>query len=134
MINTDVNNLLKKAEEFHGHLGPFLVLGVRMGLFAMKELGCDGWGKELSASVHLPLKTPFTCIVDGIQVATGCTLGKMNIVLRESTPENVWAEFASKKGSLKIRLLVNYHELTGEFPLPAKNLLAKLDRELFTML
>ena len=29
---------VKTAADFHGHLGPFLVLGVRMGLIGLREL------------------------------------------------------------------------------------------------
>jgi hypothetical protein len=31
-------NDLKKAEEFHGHLGPYLALGLLMGELALKKL------------------------------------------------------------------------------------------------
>jgi formylmethanofuran dehydrogenase subunit E len=33
--------ILKKAEEFHGRLEPFLTLGVRMGLIGVRELGAQ---------------------------------------------------------------------------------------------
>lgn len=38
MINTDLTKLIEKAADFHGHLGPFLVIGVKMGKFAKTNL------------------------------------------------------------------------------------------------
>ncbi|MCX8067174.1 MAG: FmdE family protein, partial [Anaerolineae bacterium] len=35
----DIHSLLLKAGELHGHLCPFLALGVRAGLIAMQALG-----------------------------------------------------------------------------------------------
>lgn len=34
----ELDVILKRAAEFHGHLGPFLVIGVRMGLIGLREL------------------------------------------------------------------------------------------------
>lgn len=69
---------LAAAARFHGHLGPWLVLGLRAGIRA-RRLG----GSPLSrrAVVWCPAKTPYSCFIDGIQFAAGCTLGKANIRL-----------------------------------------------------
>ena len=63
---------------FHGHLGPYLVLGYRMGRMALTELDSPGhFG--LSVVVHSVLEPPKSCLIDGIQLGSGCTLGKRNI-------------------------------------------------------
>ncbi len=63
---------------FHGHLGPYLVLGYRMGKMALSELDSPGhFG--LSVVVHSVLEPPKSCLIDGIQLGSGCTLGKRNI-------------------------------------------------------
>jgi len=63
---------------FHGHLGPYVVIGYRMGRLALEELGSEGhFG--LSAEVHSPLEPPRSCLIDGVQIGSGCTLGKRNI-------------------------------------------------------
>ncbi|WP_440059466.1 FmdE family protein [Thermogladius sp. 4427co] len=36
--------LLKKAEEFHGYICPFLVLGLRASVIALNRLGMGGRG------------------------------------------------------------------------------------------
>jgi len=72
--------LLDRLRDFHGHLGPFAMLGYRAGLVAVRELELPThFG--LSAVVHSPDHTPPSCFVDGVQYGTGCTLGKRNIEL-----------------------------------------------------
>ncbi len=74
--------LLKKAVEFHGHLGPFLVLGLRMGLAGLRELKAKRGEKKLRVTAMLKYSVPFSCAVDGLQVATKCTLGNRKLRLR----------------------------------------------------
>ena len=69
--------LLAAAARFHGHLGPWLVLGLKAGGYARKKLAASPF--ELSARVFCPADTPYTCFVDGVQFSSGCTMGKGNI-------------------------------------------------------
>jgi formylmethanofuran dehydrogenase subunit E len=62
---------------FHGHLGPFIVLGYRIGKYAKEQFCNDPF--KLSASIYCAGKPPESCIVDGVQLGSGCTLGKRNI-------------------------------------------------------
>jgi len=71
---------LEKAKEFHGHLGPFLVLGLRLGEKALAKLGGEKYF-GLKATVFSPTEPPERCLVDGVQLSTGCTFGKGNIEL-----------------------------------------------------
>jgi len=73
--------LMDEAVRFHGHLGPFLVLGLKAGLFANEVLGRDPF--KTRAVVETDLVPPCSCFVDGVQVATGCTMGKGNIKLKK---------------------------------------------------
>jgi len=67
---------------FHGHLGPYVVLGYRMGKLALETANSEGhFG--ISAVVHSPLQPPPSCLIDGLQIGSGCTLGKRNIEVRE---------------------------------------------------
>jgi len=78
MSNSRKRDFLKKAVDFHGHLGPYLILGVLMGDFALKKLAAKRhFGIE--AIVSGALKRPKSCLIDGIQLSTGCTYGKGNI-------------------------------------------------------
>ena len=38
VININLKKLIEKAADFHGHLGPFLVIGVKMGILAKTNL------------------------------------------------------------------------------------------------
>jgi formylmethanofuran dehydrogenase subunit E len=110
----DWQGLVKRAEEFHGHGGPFLLLGLRIGILAVEKLG-DGYGKKLKAEVHCPLKTPYSCMIDGIQISTGCTRGKRNI--DEVEDKNFFVVFSSENKSIKIMVHpgVNLDDFIGSW-------------------
>lgn len=91
---------MKGAVEFHGHLGPFLVLGVRAGLLANSSLGKDCF--KMKAVVTTVPHPPNSCFVDGIQFTTGCTMGKRNIVLHKGNETSV----LFTKESMRLRLKV----------------------------
>jgi inosine-uridine nucleoside N-ribohydrolase len=66
---------------FHGHLGPYVVIGYRMGRLALEATGSEGhFG--ISAVVYSVLEPPRSCLIDGVQLGAGCTLGKRNIEAR----------------------------------------------------
>lgn len=75
--------LVEKATEFHGHLGPFLAIGVRMGLIGLERLG-NPKSNSLVITASLPLNVPFSCIIDGLQVSTNCTVGNQKLSLEDS--------------------------------------------------
>ncbi|MBN1756015.1 formylmethanofuran dehydrogenase subunit E family protein [bacterium] len=86
----------EEAVKFHGHSGPFLAMGYRIGLHVVSELKPEGF-KGLNCRVNLPLQTPYTCVVDGIQCSSSCTLGKVNIEL-ESAPRGIRIVFKIPSG------------------------------------
>lgn len=69
---------LEFAKAFHGHLGPNLVIGMKMGEFAVRELQARRYF-GIKAQVSCALEPPGSCIIDGIQVGAGCTMGKANV-------------------------------------------------------
>lgn len=79
--DADVRELFALGVRFHGHPGPFLALGIRMGLLALRLLGSKGY-QGITAEVETGTKPPLSCLVDGVQVSTGCTAGKGNLVIR----------------------------------------------------
>lgn len=98
----DAKAVLDRISEFHGHLGPFVVVGFRMGEAANEALGADPFGK--TALVLTGGKTPRSCVVDGVQLSSGCTLGKGEIAIVDQG--EVAAVFFSKtsRRSLKVKL------------------------------
>ena len=80
----DMDKLLKVATSFHGHFGPFLTLGVRMGLVGLRELRAKEGDAQLRVTAMLEYSLPFSCMLDGIQTATKCTVGNKRLLWKES--------------------------------------------------
>jgi len=76
-VNLSTGDLLRA---FHGHLGPYVVLGYRMGRLALEKTNCDGYF-DVSVEIHSILEPPVSCLIDGVQLGSGCTMGKRNITL-----------------------------------------------------
>ncbi len=74
-----LDEILKNIEQFHGHLGPYAVIGYRMGRIANEKLGKDPFSKK--AHVWTSDIPPMSCVIDGIQMSSGCTVGKGNLTL-----------------------------------------------------
>lgn len=86
---------LAKAAEFHTHLGPFLVVGLRMGQIVTREFGSAPFSVRIRA--HTGRVPPYSCLVDGIQVSTQCTIGNGGLAVTDSRDMSIEAE---KDGSL----------------------------------
>lgn len=58
----------------HGGFGSFIALGIRIGLDARKRLGAGP--RELDVTYQDGPKSPCSCVVDGIMIATVATPGQ----------------------------------------------------------
>ena len=85
---------LNTAREFHGHLGPWLVLGLLMGEYGVKKIGAKKYF-GLNVGVSGLNSKPRTCLIDGLQLSTGCTLGKGNIKLLKT--RGIFVNFSNTK-------------------------------------
>ena len=92
---------LDEAVRFHGHRGPWLVIGYRAGVRAREVLEPET-EHDLFCIVRVPKKTPYTCTVDGVQASAGCTLGKLTISIEDS--ESVEFEFRNRVTGKKLLL------------------------------
>ena len=88
---------LIQLKRFHGHLGPYVAVGYRMGLLARQRLE----GKLIAVS-FTGSKTPLSCIVDGIQFSSTCTMGKGNIMIHDNGEAR--AHFLSDTTLLDVKL------------------------------
>ena len=70
----DLREMLNNASKFHGHICPGLAIGVVASKIAL-ESAKRAEDEELVAIVEND-----ACGVDGIQVLTGCTYGKGNLI------------------------------------------------------
>ena len=72
------------THELHGHMGIFNVLGAKMGLRAREVLKSAREGLQVQSFAGLT--TPLSCFNDGLQVATGATLGRGTIHVDIASP------------------------------------------------
>jgi formylmethanofuran dehydrogenase subunit E len=71
---------LQKAKAFHSHLGPYLVVGLKMGRAVVRHLGDEPF--SMTIEVFTGPHPPLSCVVDGLQLATPCTVGNGQIRIR----------------------------------------------------
>jgi len=72
-----------EIERMHGHVGPWNVLGWRIGKAALRELDTK-WGRhELDIICYVPLWTPYSCMADGLVIGSGNTIGRLDLRLAE---------------------------------------------------
>ncbi|VVB71656.1 FmdE, Molybdenum formylmethanofuran dehydrogenase operon [uncultured archaeon] len=90
---------IEDLASFHGHLGPYIVLGYRIGRYAREHFCSDPF--QMKAKVHCIAVPPQSCMADGIQIGSGCTLGKRNIEIIECT--EILCEFVSGERKLSVR-------------------------------
>ena len=98
--NQDLEGLLNQAETLHGHLCPFVGLGVKAGQYAMAILNRQNTGmEEVVAIVECN-----NCFTDGIQAVTGCTFGNNALIFRDLGKTAVTV--ARREDGQAVRLIV----------------------------
>ena len=118
--------------KFHGHLGPNIVIGYRIGRYIGDNFCGDPF--RLKAKIFCSGTTPESCIADGVQLGAGCTVGKRNIDIIVSDSVKCEFEADSKKITIvpkKVNLPPvdeNYEQAIEKF---AEELFEKDDSELF---
>jgi Formylmethanofuran dehydrogenase subunit E len=72
--------LWKKCAEFHGHVCPGLAIGYRATEIAMEKLG--GNITRAADEEMVCITENDACGADAVQIITGCTFGKGNLIYR----------------------------------------------------
>lgn len=103
------------AFEFHGHRCPFMPIGYRMGRLAMETLGVEREQDHgFFVFPELGEGHPQTCMMDGLQVATGATYGK--VLLAKTFYGKLAATFYHpKKGAVRYALKPEFIDAMGKF-------------------
>lgn len=76
----DLEGLLKKAGELHGHFCPYVALGVRAGYTALKRLGIE---RNLGMEEIIAIVEANNCFSDGIQMTTGCSFANNALIYHD---------------------------------------------------
>jgi formylmethanofuran dehydrogenase subunit E len=131
----ELDEKIKGLIKFHGHLGPYLIIGFKMGELSNELLGQEtgaGSGHLLKkAIVKTGTKPPMSCIIDGIQYSSGCTVGKGNIeIINAQKPE---ATFIINEKKLTISLKFQINTKNRDLEAVSTELLHKSSQELFTI-
>lgn len=93
---------LELAIQFHGHICPGILMGVRAAEFALEKLAVDpDIDEELVAVVETD-----SCGVDAIQSILGCTFGKGNLIFKD-LGKNVYT-IGSREKNRAIRIAQRY--------------------------
>jgi formylmethanofuran dehydrogenase subunit E len=85
---------LEQAGLFHTHVGPYLVIGLRMGRAVTDRLGSKPFSYRIIARTGRT--PPYSCLVDGVQLATPCTTGNGCLDVAEERTMSI--EAAAKDG------------------------------------
>jgi len=94
------------ANEIHGHLGAYILVGTKMGLHARELLNAPR--KEMKVvSEAWGSKYPLSCINDGILAATLCSAA-YDTLLIDKTKSNYAAEFTYEGRTVRLELKENY--------------------------
>lgn len=93
--------LWNKCIEFHGHECPGLAIGYRAVLIAMEKINLT-----FSKDEELVCVTENdACGVDAVQVITGCTMGKGNLIYRDTG--KMAFSFFNRSNGYSIRVIMN---------------------------
>jgi len=98
-MSSNLSTLLQQSAYQHSHLCPRQVLGVRMGLAGLAALGL---GTPVTSKTALVTIETDGCFADGIQVATGATVGHRT--LRVQDLGKIAATFTDLKTGTSLRL------------------------------
>ena len=79
-MTASIHDLLKLSSARHDHLCPRQVLGVRMGLAGLAAIGLEAPMPHKAAQVFIETDG---CFADGIEVATGATVGHRTLRVRD---------------------------------------------------
>jgi pyrimidine-specific ribonucleoside hydrolase len=90
------------TSELHRHLGTYSIVGAKMGLRAREHFNVAL--DELRVESHAGLKPPLSCLNDGLQVATGASLGRGTISVPTNGPPACEAIFRHGERQLRLRL------------------------------
>lgn len=95
---------LNRVALIHGATGPFAVAGYRMGKAALKALNLSRGSFDVEVIHHAPRQVQWSCIIDGLQAATGTSVGKLNLSLVNSSPDKVFSVVRNRRTGQEVKL------------------------------
>ncbi|MBX3394485.1 MAG: DUF4198 domain-containing protein [Phycisphaerae bacterium] len=81
IAESDMAADIRSIVAVHGEIDPWAALGFRMGRRALAELGLPRGSPRLLAVHRTPFEHPYTFIADGVQSATGASIGRLTLLV-----------------------------------------------------
>lgn len=101
--------------EFHGHRCPFMPIGYRMGTLMLKTLNVQkAQDHDYFMYAELGVGHPQTCMMDGLQAATGCTYGKL-MIERLNYGKLAAILWTPSNGAVRIALKPDFVDKLGKY-------------------
>ncbi len=91
----------------HGGAGPWAVAGYRMGRYALRRLGLQRGSFDLEVEHHSPHEVQYSCIADGAAVATGASMGKLNLSLADAPRTELHTVYRRRSNGMMVSLRIS---------------------------
>ena len=109
MVDERERQLVELVNRFHGHIGIYSMLGVKMGLYVKDLFNADGLTGNIGIVANTGCVPPVSCLLDGLQASTGSTLGHGLIkVAPTPAPPRAEATFTCGGRSITVALKPEY--------------------------
>jgi predicted amidohydrolase len=96
---------LATLEQVHGHLEPWVVAGLRMGLAGRKALAEDGRRPDVvQVEAIAPGRPPGSCVLDGLMLGAAATPGRGNLVVQQGPRIEARFTAPGARGAVVVRL------------------------------
>ncbi len=123
-----------EIKRVHGHVGPWNVLGWRIGKAALREFNTKWGWHELDIICYVPIKTPYSCMADGLVIGTGNSIGRLDIRLAEVvSPDFIQVCIRRKDGTGPVLIFRPRRVYLKRIDAPKPEELEKLSRECSNM-
>lgn len=114
----DVELKLDAVAAVHGDAGAWAVAGWRMGEAALKKLGLERGAFALNVEHQSPREVRYACIADGVQAATGASVGRLQLWFTEAKVDKLVTVYTNKdtKQVVKLRPTAAFRKKFMEVP------------------
>jgi formylmethanofuran dehydrogenase subunit E len=113
---------LDRTAMIHGMSGPFVVAGYRMGEAALRVLSLRRGSMDLEVIHYSPREVQWSCIIDGLQAATGASVGKMNLQMQPAAKAQTRSVLRNRKTGKSITMTLTAGFVQGFLNTPMDKL------------
>jgi formylmethanofuran dehydrogenase subunit E len=138
--NPSALSALQQVAYIHGQQGPYAVAGYRIGERALALLSLPRESFDLEVIHITPFQVQWSCIADGVQAATGASIGKLNLRLQEAPLAQMRTLIRNRKTGqeLSFRLTPEFNKRFLDLPedklaAAGESVMSLSDQQIFTV-